>query len=54
MKYLRTKKLVKFLKLFVEMETGLKSFVPGFSTVLYALDYVFESLNKFQMYMSKI
>lgn len=47
MKYFRTKKLVKFLKLFVEMEIGLKFFVPRFSSVLYALDSVCD-LKKFK------
>lgn len=46
MKCLRTKKLVKFLNLLGEMEVGLKSFVPRFSSVLYALGYVFNPRTK--------
>lgn len=46
MKCLRTKKLVKFLNLLVEIEVRLKSFVPKFSSVLYALDYVFDPRTK--------
>lgn len=38
--------MVKFLNLLIETEVGRKSFVPRFSSVLYALDYVFDPRTK--------